>query len=84
MAVDTADKRASVLGLGLAALLVLPSPGSIDQPDRQHVAFSYRGLQADVSGEVDALAYQIIVAAEDRTVIVEAEDRTILVEGIAQ
>jgi hypothetical protein len=47
MAVDTADKRASVLGLGLAALLVLPSPGLIDQPDRQHVAYSYRGIEAD-------------------------------------
>lgn len=46
MAVDTRDKRASVIGLGLAALLVLPEPGTIDQPDRQHVAYAYRGIEA--------------------------------------
>ena len=46
MAVDTRDKRASILGLGLASLLVLPAPGSIDQPDRQHVAYCYRGIAA--------------------------------------
>lgn len=84
MAVDTRDKRASVLGLGLAALLVLPEPGTIDQPDRQHVAYSYRGIQADVSSDVDALAYQIIVPAEDRTILVMPEDRTIIITRIAQ
>lgn len=46
MAVDSRDKRASVLGFGLAALLVLPEPGTIDQPDRQHLAYSYRGIEA--------------------------------------
>ena len=46
MAVDTRDKRGSVLGFGLAALLVLPAPGAIDQPDRQQVAYAYRGIQA--------------------------------------
>jgi hypothetical protein len=47
MALDSRDKRASSLGWGLAALLVLPAPGTLDQPDRQHVAYSYRGIQAD-------------------------------------
>lgn len=47
MAVDTRDKRASVLGLALASLLVLPEPGTLDQPDRQHVAYSYRGITAE-------------------------------------
>lgn len=42
----TRDNRASVLGFGLAALLVLPSPGSLDQGDRQQTAFSYRGILA--------------------------------------
>lgn len=46
MAVDTRDKRASVLGLGLASLLVVPSPGTITQPDRQQVAYCYRGIAA--------------------------------------
>lgn len=70
MAVDTQDKRASVLGLGLAALLVLPSPGAIDQPDRQHVAYSYRGITAAVAVVLDPVAlptntasYQTVMTA---------------------
>lgn len=46
MAIDTRDKRASVLGLGLASLLVLPAPAALDQPDRQQLAYCYRGLSA--------------------------------------
>lgn len=57
MAVDSRDKRASVIGLGLAALLVLPEPGTIDQPDRQHVAYSYRGIEA---GEAVVVAPETI------------------------
>ena len=41
---NTRDKRASVLGLGLAALLVLPEPGALDQGDRQQLAYCYRGI----------------------------------------
>lgn len=43
---NTRDKRASVLGFGLAALLVLPEPGTLDQGDRQQTAYSYRGVLA--------------------------------------
>lgn len=47
MAVDTRSRRASVLGIGLAFTLTLPlSDGTVGQPDRQHVAFSYPGIQA--------------------------------------
>ena len=77
MAVDTRDRRASVLGLGLAALLVLPAPGALDQGDRQQLAYSYRGISAAAlelpDGEI------IYVRAEDRTITVRAEDRTITV-----
>lgn len=45
--VDTRNKRASALGFALAALVVLPAPdATVDQADRQHVAFSYAGLSA--------------------------------------
>lgn len=45
MAVDTRDKRFSMLGLGMPPRLVLPNPnGSIDQGDRQQFAYSYRGI----------------------------------------
>ncbi len=54
MAVDTRDKRASVLGLALAALVVLPQPaGAIDQADRQQVALCYRGILAGSPVAVD-------------------------------
>ena len=47
MAVDTRSKRASVLGIGLAAALTLPLvDGTVAQADRQHVAFAYAGLIA--------------------------------------
>ncbi len=46
MAVDTRSKRASILGLCLIALTLPLSDGSVDQPDRQHVAFSYAGIAA--------------------------------------
>lgn len=45
--IDTRNKRASVLGFALAALVVLPAPDAvIDQADRQHVTFSYAGISA--------------------------------------
>lgn len=41
----TRNDRASILGFGLAALLVLPAPdGTVSQPDRQHVAACYSGI----------------------------------------
>jgi hypothetical protein len=47
MAVDTRSKRASVLGLGLAAALTLPlADAAVGQSDRQHVAFAYPGISA--------------------------------------
>lgn len=46
MAIDTRSKRASVLGVAIIALTLPLSDGSVDQPDRQHVAFSYAGIAA--------------------------------------
>jgi len=80
MPVDSRDKRASVLGFGLAALLFLPAPGAIDQPDRQHVAYSYRGLAASSPVPAEAADGEIIyVLANDRTIAVSAVDSTIAV-----
>jgi hypothetical protein len=48
MAVDTRNKRASVLGLTLAALVVLPAPnGSVSSADRLQVSANYSGIAAD-------------------------------------
>jgi hypothetical protein len=57
VAVDTRDKRASVLGLGLASLLVLPSPTALDQGDRQQVSYSYRGIAASAPVSVTPASY---------------------------
>lgn len=47
MAVDTSNKRASVVGLCAAFVITLPAPdASITQDDRQHVAYSYAGISA--------------------------------------
>ena len=47
MAVDTRNKRASVLGIALAIGFPFPNPdGTIDQADRQHIAYCYPGISA--------------------------------------
>lgn len=47
MAIDTAAKRASVFGIAVPALLVLPFPdGAVDAGDRLHVDWLYRGIAA--------------------------------------
>lgn len=44
---DTPNKRASVIGLALASLLILPIPdGGVDRGDRLQLAASYRGWDA--------------------------------------
>ena len=45
MPVDTQNKRAAVLGFGLAVTLTLPlADGAVDADDRPHVAYSYPGI----------------------------------------
>lgn len=45
MAVDTRNRRASVLGFALAALAILPAPdATIDAADQQQLAYSYPGI----------------------------------------
>ncbi len=45
MAIDTANKRRSMLGLALASLIVMPVPnGGIDAADRQHMLGAYAGI----------------------------------------
>lgn len=65
MAIDTRDKRSSVSGLGFPGTLVPPlADGSVDTPDRAHLAGLYAGLTysapadvtlADVYAQVQAL-----------------------------
>lgn len=58
MAVDTRNKRASILGIGLAAALVLPSPdGSVDAPDRPHVSFTYVGFTIEAPEALPSFTY---------------------------
>lgn len=48
MAVDTRDRRFSLLGLGLAPLRVLPDPDNdVDAPDRAHFLYLYSGIALD-------------------------------------
>lgn len=68
MALDTRDKRASAVGWGLAALLVLPAPDStVDQGDRQHTAATYRGISATTGQTLSASANVVTVSAPTAT-----------------
>lgn len=45
MAIDTADKRSSVIGQAIIPLMIPPSPdGSINKGDRRHNSALYRGI----------------------------------------
>lgn len=49
MAVDTANKRSSAINVSSPWRSRLPFPdGTIDQGDRQHVAYMYSGIAAGV------------------------------------
>lgn len=55
---NTRNKRASAIGLGLAALVVLPAPDTaISLPDRQQVTACYAGLSAQVLATYDAIEF---------------------------
>jgi hypothetical protein len=57
---NTRNKRASALGVTLAALVVLPAPdGTIAQADRQQVAYCYAGISAGA-----LVSYDTIVLAD--------------------
>ena len=52
MAVDTRDKRASAFGLNLPYAALLPNPSGSDAAtagERQHIAFSYSGIEAEIA-----------------------------------
>lgn len=46
MAIDSAAKRASALGIGLVFTLLVIPDSTIAQPDRQTIAHSYSGILA--------------------------------------
>lgn len=46
MAIDSASKRASVLGFGFVALTLIIPDGTLDQGDRQTINDSYSGILA--------------------------------------
>lgn len=89
---DTRNKRASALGVGLAFALVLPAPdGTVEQADRQQTAYSYAGISADSPipfvPDVDRTfavkreSRTFRVAAESRAFAVAADQRTFIVPG---
>jgi hypothetical protein len=63
MAIDSADKRASCLGVAQAAIFTAPTPdGSLAaQADRQHVGRAYRGIDATSTAEVTYRPMQFMV-----------------------
>lgn len=74
----TRDNRASAIGIALAFRLVLPEPGTITQPDQQHVAYSYRGITAAAATLAEPVLF-VRVRARPTTVRVRNRPTTILV-----
>jgi hypothetical protein len=64
MAVDTRDKRASMIGLRSATPRLLPNPsGTIGAPARLHLLFLYSGIAAVVPTIPMAFRFTLIVEA---------------------
>jgi hypothetical protein len=59
MAIDTAAKRASVLGFALVPLLLVPPDGVIDQGDRQTLLHLYSGVLAGAPPAVSPATFVI-------------------------
>lgn len=79
MAVDTRNKRASALGVALAVTLTLPAPdGTVGQPDRQHAAYSYAGIEAaeeniGTVADVEVVATAVTSATVTATSVTSAD-----------
>jgi hypothetical protein len=68
MALDSADKRASALGVNASSPKAFPTPdGSLaSQADRQHCAGVYRGVLADAGSASAALYFRRYVLNQRR------------------
>ena len=79
MPIDSRNKRFSLLGLAMASLAVLPAPdATIDQADRQQLAYCYSGILAGALDEVAATPDVIIVASASVTTIIGPAPRTVI------
>lgn len=75
MAIDTRSKRASILGIGLVAALTLPFvDGTVGQPDRQHVAYTYPGISTEETGQ-EPSPIVVLCAPDDVVVAVLSDDQ---------
>ena len=90
MAVDTAGKRFSVLGL--AGIQTLPIPdGTVAAVDRLHLLMLYSGIAADAPAVTTTHANRVFaigsearvlaVGSESRTLAIGSESRTLAVDG---
>lgn len=81
---NTRNKRASALGIGLAALVVLPVPdGTIAQADRQQAAYSYAGISAQalvVYEYVEFTSVTLTAATLDSVTLTAATLATVTLE----
>lgn len=78
MAIDTRDRRASCVGLALAFRIVLPvADGGLDAGDRQHTAYTYRGIAAGVP-EREAFATIFLMARHTTSIRLRAVHRASL------
>ena len=74
MAIDSATRRASVLGVSFVALALIVPDGTIDQGDRQTISHQYSGILAGV-----ATLPPLIDPKERQIYMVSAEDRVMMI-----
>lgn len=75
---NTPNKRASAIGIALAFRLVLPVPdGTVDTPDRPHVAYSYAGIAVSPAFALDICEATVESLIPVRTVESLTAERTV-------
>lgn len=80
MPIDTRDKRASAVHVSLPWRGMLPAPdGAINQGDRQHAAFMYRGILA--AGSISITGEDVFVSPGRRRTTALDGRRTTFVSG---
>jgi hypothetical protein len=76
MAIDTQEKRLSLMQLGRVATITLPEPvGGIDQGDRQHFLRLYSGILAAAPVELGETGPLFTARARPRDFTARVRDR---------
>lgn len=81
MAVDTAEKRLSMIGLGLPTRQSVPLPGTLDAADRLQLLFLYRGISAEGLAQPTVIAVSVYGWDREMRTVMGSDTERLTVRG---